>query len=68
LRGRGIATETVGGMMVYGQLEYRLHEIIVTLNPANGASQRVLVKAGLSFQEDRTHYDGSIIRVMVWVA
>jgi RimJ/RimL family protein N-acetyltransferase len=55
-------------MMVYGQLEYRLHEIIVTLNPANGASQRVLVKAGLSFQEDRTHDDGSITRVMGWVA
>jgi hypothetical protein len=38
LGGRGIATETVGGMMVFGQLEYRLREIIVTLNFENGAS------------------------------
>ena len=66
--GQGIGTETVQGMVTYGQREHGLREIIATLNPANRASQRVLEKAGLSFREDRENDDGSITRVMAWVA
>ena len=65
--GRGIGTETVQGMVAYGQREHGLREIIATLNPANGASQRVLEKSGLSFREDRKNDDGSTTRVMAWV-
>lgn len=64
--GRGIASEAVRGMIEYGKREHRLEEIIATLSPENGASQRVLQKAGLSFREDRIEEDGSTTRVMGW--
>ena len=64
--GKGIATETVRGMMNYGREEIGLNYVMATLSPENGASQRVLEKAGLRFEEDRVEADESTTRVMAW--
>lgn len=64
--GRGLATEVVKGMLVYGAHTFQLHEIIATTAPENFASQQVLRKAGLVFAYDRHEEDGSIIKVFVW--
>ena len=62
--GRGIATETVRGMLTFGREKMGLSYIMATLSPENVASQRVLEKAGLSFEQDRRDEDGEITRVM----
>lgn len=64
--GKGIGTETVQGMIAYGREAIGLDSVMATLNPENGASQRVLEKAGLTFVEDRVNEDDSVTRVMAW--
>ncbi len=66
--GRGIASEAVQGIMNYGREQLGLKFVLATLSPENGASQRVLEKAGLTCREDRPNDDGSVTRVMAWQA
>lgn len=54
--GRGIATEIACRLRDYGFGELELTEIVAVTDPGNGASQRVLQKAGLSFRGLRTAY------------
>jgi ribosomal-protein-alanine N-acetyltransferase len=48
--GRGLATEGARVSVRFGFEEVGLARIIGVTNPANGASRRVLTKAGLSYQ------------------
>ena len=56
--GRGLATESVTHLLEVAGSRYGLREVIATVAPAHGASQRVLAKAGMSRREDRRYEDG----------
>ncbi len=64
--GRGLATEAVLGLIAYGRREHNLGYIIATTAPANTASHRVLIKAGLVHGPLRDNEDGSKTQVFVW--
>ena len=66
--GRGYATEAVTAILRYGAEEHRLGEVIATVAPENGASQRVLAKAGMRSSEPRQDADGSWTWVYRWEA
>jgi RimJ/RimL family protein N-acetyltransferase len=61
--GRGLATEAVRHLLEAAASSYGLDEAIATVAPANAASQRVLVKAGMTRRADRVEADGSRTRV-----
>jgi ribosomal-protein-alanine N-acetyltransferase len=57
--GQGMATEIVSALLAYGCTEYGLKRIIATVAQENHASQRVLVKAGMSLERLQNNHDGS---------
>ncbi|MFO7547035.1 MAG: GNAT family N-acetyltransferase [Trueperaceae bacterium] len=56
--GRGLATEAVTHLLDVAGSRYGLREVIATVAPEHAASQRVLLKAGMSRREDRIYDDG----------
>jgi RimJ/RimL family protein N-acetyltransferase len=63
--GRGLATEAVTALIEYGRREHCLYCIIATTAPANIASQRVLLKAGMVRGPLRENEDGSSTQLFV---
>ena len=66
--GRGVATEAAAGLLEYGATHHRLSRIIATTHPANIASHRVLLKAGMERGELRPNADGSQTLLFIWRA
>ena len=66
--GRGIATEAVAGLIAYGVKAHGLGLLIATAAPANLASHRVLLKAGMRQAELRADEDGTHTQVFRWSA
>ncbi|MCB0132961.1 MAG: GNAT family N-acetyltransferase [Caldilineaceae bacterium] len=64
--GQGIASEVARGMIDYGARTFDLAEIIATVAPENGASRRVLEKAGMRHVETRRDDDGGLTDVLLW--
>ena len=64
--GCGLATEAVIGLLAYGQREHGLEHIIATAAPANVASHKVLLKAGMQRGALRTNDDGSQTQLFAW--
>lgn len=56
--GRGLATEAVTHLLEVARSRYGLREVIATVAPEHAASQRVLLKVGMSRREDRVYEDG----------
>jgi RimJ/RimL family protein N-acetyltransferase len=66
--GRGLATEAVIGLLAYGASAHGLRVVIATTAPANEASHRVLLKAGLQRGPLRRNDDGSDTQLFHWHA
>ena len=66
--GLGFATEAVMALIAYGAATHKLAFLIATAAPANAASHRVLLKAGLRRAELRANEDGSKTQVFHWSA
>ena len=66
--GRGYATEAVAGLLRYGVRVHGLHQVIATTAPANIASHKVLLKAGMVRAELRVNDDGSSTQLFRWSA
>ncbi|MHC9083958.1 GNAT family N-acetyltransferase [Luteimonas sp. RIT-PG2_3] len=66
--GQGFATEAARGLMAYGASTFRMELIIATTAPANTASHRVLLKAGMTRGDLRCDEDGSQTQVFHWHA
>lgn len=66
--GRGFATEAVSGLIAYGARVHSLAHIIATTAPANVASHRVLLKAGMLRAELRANGDGTHTQLFHWRA
>lgn len=58
--GRGLATEVTATCLRIARDDMRLPEIVAITLPANVASQRVLIKNGLTYDRDVMHED------MIW--
>jgi ribosomal-protein-alanine N-acetyltransferase len=56
--GKGYATESAQALMAQGREEFGLARIIGLVDPANGASRRVLEKLGLLFERMLDPEDG----------
>lgn len=52
---RGLATEIARACVGLGRGRLRLRSVVAITHPAHGASQRVLVKAGLGYERDIIH-------------
>ena len=57
--GRGLATEAVRHLLEIAGSRYGLSDVIATVAPGHGASQRVLAKAGLTRRADHVQDDGT---------
>ena len=66
--GRGLATETVRALLLYGATHHALTRVIATVAPENKASQRVLLKAGMVKTELRHNEDDPYTHVFEWLA
>jgi RimJ/RimL family protein N-acetyltransferase len=66
--GQGLATEAVEGMLAYAAKHLGLLKVIATAAPENEASQRVLLKVGMSHLETTLNEDGSHTKTFVWLA
>jgi RimJ/RimL family protein N-acetyltransferase len=66
--GEGLATEAVQGMLAYAAKRLALRRVIATTVPENGASHRVLLKAGMSHLETTRNEDDSYTKTFVWLA
>lgn len=64
--GRGFATEAVAGLISYAAATHRLRHIIATVALANVASQRVLLKAGMTRGKVRDEDDGGKVQLFYW--
>lgn len=64
--GQGFATEAVVGLIEYGAAVHGLTHIIATTAPANVASHRVLLKAGMDRGELRADDEGSETQLFEW--
>ena len=64
--GQGLATEAAIGLIEYARTQHGLTHVIATAAPANAASHRVLLKAGLVHGPLRDNEDGSKTQVFVW--
>jgi RimJ/RimL family protein N-acetyltransferase len=53
--GRGLATEITGACLRVGRQRLGLNSIVGITLPANTASQRVMVKAGLAYEREIVH-------------
>lgn len=63
---QGLATEAVKAMLAYGAETFQLSRIIATIYPDNRASERVLLKAGMTLTENRHNEDGTVTDVYAW--
>ena len=66
--GRGLATEAVRALLLYGAAAHGLRRIIATVAPLNHASQRVLTKAGMTRILVRRNDDETCTHVFEWLA
>ena len=66
--GAGLATQAASAMLAYGAREHGLTTVIATAAPANTASHRVLLKAGMQRAERRDNEDGTFTQVFRWRA
>jgi RimJ/RimL family protein N-acetyltransferase len=66
--GQGLASELVPAMLVYGEQSHQLRHIIATVAAGNLASQRVLLKSGMTFIKDFPEEDGSTTQLYEWIA
>jgi RimJ/RimL family protein N-acetyltransferase len=57
--GRGLATEVTATCIGFARDELRVETIVAITAPANVASQRVLVKNGLSYEREIVHHDAT---------
>ncbi|MEM6484886.1 MAG: GNAT family N-acetyltransferase [Pseudomonadota bacterium] len=57
--GKGLASEVVRATVAYGAATHGLTKIVATVAPENGASQRVLEKAGFAFVKERVDEHGA---------
>lgn len=64
--GLGLATEAVRAMLDYGASARGLRRIIATTGPENVASQKMLVKAGMTRENLRRNDDGSFTQMFAW--
>jgi len=64
--GAGLASEAVPQLLAYGATSHGLQRIVATVAPANLASQRVLIKAGMALPVQRLNEDGSTTLVFEW--
>lgn len=64
--GRGLAGEAVPALLDYGAAVHSLKYVIATVAEGNLASQRVLLKSGLSPACERAEEDGSVTLVFHW--
>jgi [ribosomal protein S5]-alanine N-acetyltransferase len=67
-RGQGYATEMCIGMLAWGKAAFAINSVIATTAPANTASHRVLLKAGMQATEFRANDDGSFTQCFAWQA
>jgi ribosomal-protein-alanine N-acetyltransferase len=63
--GRGLATEAARALLDFARAR-GLPEVIATVDPQHGASQRVLAKAGMERGEIREEDDGSQTQMYYW--
>ena len=63
--GRGLATEAARGLLEFARAR-GLAEVIATVDPEHGASQRVLAKAGMARGELRDNADGTQTQMFNW--
>jgi RimJ/RimL family protein N-acetyltransferase len=66
--GRGLASEVVQALVQYARETHQLSVLVATVAPENLASQRVLLKAGFSFIEQRTDEHGDAELYYEWRA
>ncbi|NNE43879.1 MAG: GNAT family N-acetyltransferase [Gemmatimonadetes bacterium] len=66
--GRGLATETVRGMIDYARNRHGIRRIIATTYPQNYPSHNVLRKAGMRDAGVRPDGDGTNTQYFVWTA
>ena len=66
--GKGLATEAVAAMLKCARDDFRLAEVIATVNPMNAASQKVLLNAGMKKGDLRPNPDGSFTQMFSWTA
>src|SRR4030095_1856314 len=66
--GRGVANEAVRALLAYGAAAHAIKRVIAKVAPANLASQRVLLKAGMSQGRLRRNEDGSATQLFEWLA
>jgi len=59
--GQGIATEGSLALLKKGFEELDVSTIVAVADPANGASRRVMEKAGLKFEKEVTEPDGFVV-------
>lgn len=64
--GQGLASEAVPALLAYGAQHHKLTHIIATVDPENLASQRVLLKAGMSKGELVQNDDGTLTQFFEW--
>jgi RimJ/RimL family protein N-acetyltransferase len=65
--GKGYASEVVPAMLSYGASACGLNKIIATVAEPNKASQRVLLKSGMSYSDQYKDEDG-VTLVYEWSA
>jgi RimJ/RimL family protein N-acetyltransferase len=53
--GRGLATEGARGALDHGFASSELHEVVSIYQPANAASERVMMRLGMRFDRDTVH-------------
>lgn len=64
--GQGYASEAVPALLEYGALKHGLTQIIATVAEGNLASQRVLLKSGMSYSHAIYEEDGSQTLLYGW--
>lgn len=64
--GLGLASEVVPALLAYGAAHHHLERVTATVAPENVASQRVLIKAGMTFVEEGEDEDGQSEQVYEW--
>ncbi len=64
--GRGIATETVSGLIAYATRRHRLSFLVASTAPENLASHRVLLKSGMRRGSVRANSDGTRTQWFEW--
>jgi RimJ/RimL family protein N-acetyltransferase len=66
--GQGLATEAAAATLTAASTRFGLQHVIATAAPANVASHRVLLKAGMQRGPVKRNEDGSETQIFVWQA